>query len=130
MNQPPSSGASAPVVPPQLLRKGRTGVTGHGSKLTLRTGLAIDCPAGALPCSATASAKVERKRGRVLARRRLSVAAGGTRALTLRLSKKGARALRRARRLRVTLLVSISRPGTPVEVIARTLRLRAPKRKR
>jgi hypothetical protein len=110
----------------------------HG-RLTVLTGIDVGCPAlGGGTCKGSASVDKGRAAKRLagasklpkrLGKKRLSVAAGRTKSVKVRLTKKASDALRDKRKFKVKISVKLAAPGTTPVVASRTATLKAPKAK-
>lgn len=125
-----------PVAPalPAITSAGRASTRARGATITVDTGMRVSCPAGTVLCPVAVRAvtaappPVSRAAKKLLVgKRSFSVAPGKTTKVTFKLSKKGARLLRRLKRLKVTVTVVARRgTGAPVRSV-RTIRLKPPR---
>jgi hypothetical protein len=127
-----------PPVRAPTLRTGKASATVKGATITIATGLSVSCPAGGASCpvavSATitaaqaAKARPKPKKPVVAGSVRRTVAAGRTVAITFKLSAKAASALKRHKRLTISLTGSASTGATgPKTRIAKSISVSAPK---
>ena len=100
----------------KVLRSGRT--------FLVRTGDAVACRAGGPPCTVTLVARSGR---RVAGRARLTVAAGRTAKLSVKLTRTAAKRLRATKRLRLSLALSARKAGARDASLRRTISLRRPR---
>lgn len=109
---------------------------GARGRLTVLTGIDAGCPAGGGTCKGRAV--VERggaakrlaavsKLPKRLGKKRLSVAAGRTKSVKVKLTRKASDALRAKGMLKVRILVKLAAPGTTPAVASRTAKLKPPK---
>jgi hypothetical protein len=137
---PAPPAAQPPVVPapvvvparPQLSRHGKPSVRRKGATFVVATGDRVRCPTGGPACRLRVSATVRvpasvaRLHKVAVASTKLTVKAGRTAKVTFRLNRKGARALKRLGRLRLTVTLSArTGAGTPVAK-TRTVTIKAP----
>jgi hypothetical protein len=119
---PPAPGPALPVsqpAPKAFAVAGAPGVTMHGATATVDTGRTVACPAGAIACQLSATARPggssARVRGRpaVAGTARIRVRAGASAKIAIRLTPKAVRMLRG--RHRITLVVSAVLKRGPVQ---------------
>lgn len=128
----PAPGASPIVAPLGTLSALAPKVSGSGMRVTIDTGTTAACPAGATSsCRLVATAKAKlRRRATTLGTRSTNVAVGRTLRVKLTLSRKQTAAWRRAGRLSIAFDVRLTVPGGAPVVVKRTVKLKAPARKR
>jgi hypothetical protein len=126
----PANRATAAVNGKVKVKNGR-----HGRFVVL-TGIDAGCPDGGRTCTGTAA--VDRKGGskrlaalskvpKHLGKKALSVAAGKTQAVKVKLTKKASDALRDKGKLKVKISVKLSPPGGATAVASRTAKLKPPR---
>jgi hypothetical protein len=132
----------APAVPgkPSIGRHGKLVVKIAGSTFLVKPGLLVACPSGGASCSGTirATAKATKpKNGRVataakkiiVGKAKFTIAAGKSKALSLKLTRKGAAMLDEAGRLRTKIEV-VARAGSGATVTKKlTVVLKLPAKK-
>jgi Ca2+-binding RTX toxin-like protein len=110
----PAGAAVAPVVP-QTVHPASPKVRGGNATAKVRVnrtgsirlrGYAVDCPAGGPGCAISTSLK---RKGVMLGRSRYKIAAGTNASVRVKLTSKGRRAIRRARRIRGVLTVTATK---------------------
>ena len=106
----------APLAGPRLVRNGQVRVRRAGRTFVVTTGDRVSCPAGAA-CTLRVS-------GRRIVGARVAIASGRTAQVRFRLTRSGARQLRRHGRLRLTVAVSARSAGGPAVAQRRSLTLR------
>jgi hypothetical protein len=130
-----------PVPPPPVVtaatvtRSGKVTVTRKGSKVLVDTGIKVTCPAGGLPCTAAASAKTLKavaakkvhKSKVTIASKTFKIAAGKTQKIVLTLSSKGAKALKRNKKLTVRVTVVAKVGNNAAKTTTRTITIKQPK---
>jgi hypothetical protein len=132
----PLAGACNPLKRASAAVNGKVKVKGgrHG-RLTVITGIDAACPAGGGVCSGSAAVTRGGGSGRLaavsklpkkLGKTKLSVAAGKSKAVKVKLSRKGSDALRAKHKLKVKISVSLAPPGGDSAVASRTAKLKAP----
>jgi hypothetical protein len=108
---------------PKLSRRGGVRTRRKGTTFLVTTGDRVQCPAGGAACVVRVTAKAGKL---VVSTARLKLPAGRTVKVAFRLNRKGARALKRKRRLKLTVALS-ARAGTGTAVTRkRTLTIKAP----
>ena len=137
----PIPDAPAPVVPPAPAGQvgppairvlGRPFASGRRGRITVDTRALVGCPAAStVACRVAAHLRARVRAGRsarttllTLGRRSLAVAPARSAVVTIRLSRRGARALQRARRLRASLSVEARSAGAQPAVLRRAFALR------
>lgn len=102
--------------------------------IVVDTGLSVSCPIGPAACAGSGQVNVAPKRGRAAASKsarlgavRFSVPAGAERNVQVRLSGRGARALREAGALKVRVSAEIKAPGGRAARAQQTGRIKAPR---
>ena len=139
--QPPGDRDAGPgggpvsLDPPSLRSSGKPKLTWSGATLLADLGQSATCAAGGPPCvldvtltlpSGGARAVAAAKKARMLGRKKLTLAAGSTAKLRVRLTKKGTKLVARAKRARVTAKI-VTRTGTGAKkTVRKKLTLRAP----
>jgi hypothetical protein len=128
-----------PPVPPvvTITKNGKVKVTRKGNKIVVDTGITVGCPAGTTACTAAtdlrtfkAVAAKLKKTKLTLATKKFTIVAGHTQKIVLTLSAKGAKALKRNKKLKVVVAV-IGRVGSgPATTATRTITIKQPKAKR
>jgi hypothetical protein len=134
--------APPPIFPPPALPRfspsGAASAKAVGKTVVVSTGERVSCPAGSGPCSASVTgiavvpAKLARAKTKklVIGAAKFTIPAGQGKTLSFKLNKKGARALAKLKKMSVKLaLVARTGTGTPVKK-SRTIRIKAPKKKR
>jgi hypothetical protein len=125
--------ASATGCPPAITTiSGKPKLSGKGLHLTFNTGIVATCPAGSATCPVTvtltaSSSGVRAARRVTLGKLRTTLQPGQKKKLAVKLSKKGARALRKAKRLKVKIVVTVVGPDKRPVTTTRTVKLRAPR---
>ena len=120
----PGPGGSA-AQPPRLRKTGSPSTRRRGSRVRVTTGLTGICPAGGAACSFRLVATARRV---ARSRATLTVAPGRSGRLTYTLGPRAARALRRLRRLRVTLSIQMRAGTSSPTTVRRTIAIRPPRR--
>jgi hypothetical protein len=124
----PSKRARATINRKVKVKNGRNG------RLVVLTGIDAACPAGGV-CSGSAAVTRGGGSGRLaavsklpkkLGKAKLSVAAGKSKAVKVKLTRKASDALRAKGKLKVKISVSVSPPGGPAAVASRTAKLKPP----
>ena len=117
----------------QIQRVGKVRTRRAGRRgIRVITGLRAVCPLGPLTCTVRGSV-VRAKAGgssaalRQLGRVKFALQPGGTKAIRIKLTKKGAAALRRARRMRVKIKVSATGPDGRAVTVTRTAAIKPPR---
>jgi hypothetical protein len=116
----------------QLQKSGRVKTRRAGKRgIRVITGLRTVCPVSERPCAVTGTVDRANASGSAAALRRLghvkiTLRAGVTKSISVKLTKKGAAALREARRLRVKIKVTITGPDGTKVTVTRRARIRAP----
>jgi hypothetical protein len=106
----------------RIATTGNARVQRRGSRVSVRTGLTVRCPAGGASCAAAATVR----RGRTaLGTTRVRVKPGRSAALAVRLAGTGAAALRRGATVRLRIVVTVRRAGATTVDRSRTVRLKA-----
>jgi hypothetical protein len=129
----------APPPPPAvatITKNGKVKVTRKGKKILVDTGIKVGCPAGGPACTSAASAKTVkavaaklRKSKLTIAKKTFTIAAGTTKKIVLTLSAKGAKALKRNKKLRVKVTV-VTKVGSGAAITTvRTITIKQPKAK-
>jgi hypothetical protein len=135
----PIAGKCDPAKHASAAVNGKVRVKGgkHG-RLVVLTGIDASCPAGVADCSGTAAVD---KRGasqrlasnsrvpKHLGKTTISVGAGETQAVKVKLTRKASDALRARGKLKVKISVDLSLPGATAAVASRTAKLKPPKPK-
>jgi hypothetical protein len=117
---PPVLVPPSPVFAPLSVRGGNRRVDRRG-----RVTFVIGCPAVApVPCAGSVLLRTARRRALTLGRKAFTIAPGRTARVRVKVGRRGRRALRRARRLRVRAIVTAAN-ASPVW---RTFTLRPPRR--
>jgi hypothetical protein len=128
-----------PPVPPvaKVTKNGKVKVTRKGNKIVVDTGITVGCPAGASACTAATDAKTLKavaaklkKTKLTLAKRTFTIAAGKTQKIVLTLSAKGARALKRNKKLKAVVAVVARVGSAPATTTTRTITIKQPKAKK
>jgi hypothetical protein len=133
--------ASPPPPPPPVVvvakvsQTGKVKVTRKGHKILVDTGIKVSCPAGGAACSAVASARTLKavaarkvhKSKVTLASKTFKIAAGKTQRIVLTLSSKGAKALKRNKKLRVKVTVVARVGNNAARTTTRTITIKQPK---
>ena len=108
-------------------------VTGSGSNLTVDTGVNASCPAGSASCAVTgtitsSSARYVARAARIttLGTLKTTLKPGEKRKVKVKLTKKGAKLLRKAKRLKVKIVVVVIGPDKKPVKKTRTVTLKAP----
>jgi hypothetical protein len=119
---------------PRASVTGKPEATGSGRSVSVDTGLTVSCPIGGRACAASGRVDIALARGRAAAStgRRLGtvrflVRAGESRAVQVRLTGRGARALRAAGTLRVTVSAEIGAAKGRTARVRQTGRIAAPR---
>ena len=117
-----TAGCAAPepsVGAPEALSVGRPWARRHKRSILVETGLTVSCPAGSKPCPVDArianrSTRLRRPtlRGAQLGSRSFTLPGGVTRNVRVKLSRRGAAALRKAEKLSVMVSAGITSPGS------------------
>jgi hypothetical protein len=113
--------------------EGKPEATESRRSLVVDTGLSVSCPIGAAACAASGQVYAAPNRGRAAASKstrlgavRFSVPAGAGRSVQVRLSGRGARALREAGTLKVKVSAEIKAAGGRTARAQQTGRIKAP----
>lgn len=109
-----------------------------GKSIIVRTGITAACPAGTEPCQGTSSVDSAGSSGRAIASKvpkhlgtaSFTVAAGASQKVKTKLSKKGARALRKAGKLKITIEVTVTPPGGEAASAQQTAKIKRPRKKK
>jgi hypothetical protein len=116
-------GAPPPAPPsPSLKGTGPPSTETDGSAVTFDTGDSVSCPDKGKPCTSDASV---RAKGTRIAQAHFAIPAGKRVRLRLKLSKDGAKRLRDAGKLRVTVTVKSRRGKGPAITDTKTITIRA-----
>jgi hypothetical protein len=119
-------------LPPATITASRAPkVTGSGSKLTVDTGIVAGCPAGSQSCPVTAAITSNATgpraaRRMTLGKLKTSIKPGAKKKVSVKLSKKGARLLRRAKHLKVKIVVVVVGPDKRAITTRRRVTLKSP----
>jgi hypothetical protein len=124
-----------PATPPATVSKnGKVKVTRKGSKVTLDTGIKVTCPAGGSACTAAVDAKTIKavasklKKSKVtLAKKTFTIATGKSKKIVLTLGAKGAKALKRNKKLTVKVTVVTKVGNGTAKATTRTITIKYPK---
>jgi hypothetical protein len=136
----PLAGACDPLKRASAAVNGKVRVKGrrHG-RLTVITGIDAACPAGGDACSGSAAVTRGGGSGRLaaasklpkkLGKSKLSVAAGKSRAVKVKLTRKASNALRSKGKLKAKISVSLAAAGGTPAVASRTAKLKPPQGKK
>ncbi len=137
---PPPGAASASTLAQALAKagvKGKVKVKGKSNAFTVVTGISASCPAGGAACSGSVTVKsAGRSRlarasraSRKLGKGTISIAAGQTQTVKVKLTKKASAALVNAGKLKAKISVKLATPGGTPAVASRTAKLKAPKKR-
>jgi hypothetical protein len=131
--------APPPPAPPAFAtvsKSGKVKVTRKGKKILVDTGIKVGCPAGNAACSAAVDAKTVKavaamlkKRKLTVAKKTFTVAAGKTQKVVLTLSAKGAKALKRNKKLVIKVTVVAKVGSGAARTTTRTITVRQPKKR-
>jgi hypothetical protein len=130
----PIAGACNPDLLAKAVVNGKVKVKKAGKRFVVLTGIDASCPDGGADCTGTAKITKGAKAGRAslskvpkkLGKKKLSVAAGKTQAVKIKLTKKASTVLASKRKLKATISVSLSAQGGKPAVATRTAKLKAP----
>ena len=129
------SGGGTPT--PTATTSGSPSTKAQGANVLVDPGIKVSCPAGGNPCTADetavasvpASATTAKINKIVIGRRHFTIPAGKTKELTFKLNSRGARLLRKLKKLRVKITVtSHVDHNTPITT-TKTITIKAPPRK-
>jgi hypothetical protein len=103
-----------------------------GKKVTIDTRATAVCPAGATAaCTAAASATAKvGKKTLKLGKANVTIAAGQSSKITIKVSKRAAKKWRKAGKVKVTLTLTLTVPGGATVTETKTVKLKAPKPKK
>jgi hypothetical protein len=104
----------------------------RGKKVTIDTRATAVCPAGATAaCTAAASATAKvGKKTLKLGKANVTIAAGQSSKITIKVSKRAAKKWRKAGKVKVTLTLTLTVPGGATVTETKTVKLKAPKPKK
>jgi hypothetical protein len=139
----PASTTTPPPTPPvaaavaTVTKNGKVKVTRTGSKVTVDTGIKVSCPAGSASCTAAVDARTIKavaarlkKSNITIAKKTFTIAAGTTKKIVLTLSSKGAKALKRNKKLTVKVTVVAKVGNGAAKTTTRTITIKYPKAKK
>lgn len=119
--------------PAEVLKTGRPKAERLGRSIVVDTGLTVSCPVGTASCAASGRVDVvsTRRRAAAASAKNLgvdtfSVPAGTSKSVVVRLSGNGARALRKARTLRIRASAEITPAGGSTATAQQTGRIEVP----
>ena len=132
-NSDPIAGGCNPAALAKAAVNGKVKVKKRGHRFLVLTGIDVSCPAGG-SCSGSAKVIKGAKAGRAtvskvpkkLGKTKLSVGAGQTKAVKVKLTKKGSKALAAKGKLKATISVKLSAPGGTPAVASRVAKLKVP----
>jgi hypothetical protein len=126
-----------PVLFATISKSGKVKVTRKGKKILVDTGIKVSCPAGTTACTAAVSAKTVKavaaklKKSKItVAKKTFRIAAGKTQKIVLTLSSKGAKALKRNKKLKIKVTVAAKVGTGTAKTTSRTITIKQPKKKR
>jgi Concanavalin A-like lectin/glucanases superfamily len=130
----PIAGGCNPALLAKAAVNGKVKVKKAGKRYVVLTGIDASCPDGGPDCTGSAKITKGAKAGRAsvskvpkkLGKSKLSVAAGKTQAVKIKLTKKASKALRNKGKLKATISVSLSADGGNPAIASRTAKLKAP----
>lgn len=105
----------------------RPSTRSSNGSITVDTGLTVSCRVGAAPCTGMASARRGDVPGIALGTVRFSVPPGASRSIGVRLSARGARALRKAGQLKIQVSAKIAASGGRKATARQVARVRVPR---
>jgi hypothetical protein len=119
-----------------VTHSGGPSIKAQGSSFTLGTGLLAGCPAGGSRCSVTVVASslvpaslASRTRRIVVGQATFTLAAGAKRRLSVKLNLRGARALRKLRRMQIRLAIATKVGPGPSTRTTRTIAIKLPRKR-
>jgi hypothetical protein len=128
--------APPPAAVATVTKNGKVKVTRKGKKILVDTGIKVTCPAGPASCTAAAGAKTIKavtakvhKTKLTVAKKTFTIAAGKTQKIVLTLSTKGAKALKRNKKLKIKVTVLTKVGNGAVQTTTRTITIKQPKKK-
>jgi hypothetical protein len=126
-----SFGSATGCPPVVTTLSGKPKLSGSGLHLVLATGIVATCPAGSATCPVTItlttnSPGVRAARSVTLGKLKTALSPGQKKKLSVTLSKKGARLLRKAKRLEVKIAATVVGPDKRPLRTTRTVTLKAP----
>lgn len=130
----------APVPPgaakPTIKRSGKVKVTKAGKTFLVKPGFRVSCPAGGPSCTGTIKARAPKPKAEgagasaakkvLIGKKKFTVAPGRTKALKLKLNRKGAKMLLEAGKLRTRFEVAARAGSGPVVKAGATLKVKLP----